>query len=157
MPSTLNAQQQTKSGEASPQVQEVIIRETWPSVTIIPAAAALGQKLIRSIVLAPLGWLLLLPVYFLKVLPFVAKRYTLTNRRIMIRRGLKATPTEEVALDQFDDVRLVESSIDKFFRSATLEILAGGKVVLSLPAVPEADSFRRAVLDTRIAWAPRMR
>jgi hypothetical protein len=98
MPSTLDARQQVATGATPPPAGEVMIREVWPSVTVIPAAAALGQKLIRSIVLAPLGWLLLLPVYFLKILPFVAKRYTLTNRRLMIRRGLKATPAVEVAL-----------------------------------------------------------
>jgi len=154
MPLMLDAAQKGATGVAPAHDGEVMIREVWPSVTIMPAAAALGQKLIRSIVLAPLGWFLLLPIYFLKILPFVAKRYTLTNRRLMIRRGLKATPSHEVSLDQFDDVRLVESSIDKFFRSATLEILSGSSVVLRLPAVPQADSFRRAVLDTRMAWAP---
>ena len=155
MPTMVDARKEVATGMTTPLNEEVMIREVWPSVTAVPAAAALGQKLIRSIVLAPLGWLLLLPVYFLKILPFVAKRYTLTNRRLMIRRGLKATPAQQVTLEQIDDVRLVESSIDKFFRSATLEILSGEKVALSLPAVPEADSFRRAVLDTRIAWAPR--
>jgi uncharacterized membrane protein YdbT with pleckstrin-like domain len=154
MPTTLDARQKVGTGMISPHTGEVMIREVWPSVTAMPAAAALGQKLICSIVLAPLGWLLLLPIYFLKILPFVAKRYTLTNRRLMIRRGLKATPTQQAPLDQIDDVRLVESSIDKFYRSATLEILSGGNVILRLPAVPQADSFRHAILDTRIAWAP---
>jgi uncharacterized membrane protein YdbT with pleckstrin-like domain len=152
MPSMLDAAQKGATGVAPDHDGEVMIREVWPSVTIMPAAAALGQKLICSIVLAPLGWFLLLPIYFLKILPFVAKRYTLTNRRLLIRRGLKATPAQQVPLNQIDDVRLVESSIDKFFRSATLEILSGGNVVLRLPAIPQADSFRRAVLDTRIAW-----
>ena len=135
-------------------VSEKIIREVWPSVTTIPAAAALGKTLIRSIILAPLGWMLLLPIYFLKILPFVAKRYTLTNRRLMIQRGLKPKPSHEVALSEIDDAQIVESTIDTFYRSATLNILTGGKVTLQLPGVPDPESFRLTVLDARTAWAP---
>jgi uncharacterized membrane protein YdbT with pleckstrin-like domain len=135
-------------------VSERTIREVWPSVTNIPAAAALGKMLIRSIILAPLGWMLLLPIYFMKILPFIAKRYTLTNRRLMIQRGLKPKPSHEVALGEFDDVQIVESTIDTFYRSATLNILSGGKLVLQLPGTPDPESFRHAILDARIAWAP---
>ena len=28
----------------------------------------------------------------MKILPYIARRYTLTNRRIMIQRGLKPVP-----------------------------------------------------------------
>jgi uncharacterized membrane protein YdbT with pleckstrin-like domain len=133
---------------------EKVIREVWPSVTVIPAAAALGKTLIRSIVLAPLGWLLLLPIYFLKILPFAAKRYTLTNRRLMIQRGLKPKPSHELALIAIDDAQIVESTIDTFYRSATIDVLSGGKVVLQLPGVPDPESFRHAVLDAHTAWAP---
>jgi Bacterial PH domain len=155
MPSMLDVGQQVATGVVPPQLGEAVIREVWPSVTIVPAAASLGGKLIRSIFLAPLGWLLLLPVYFLKVMPFIARRYTLTNRRLMIRRGIKPASTLEVALGDIDDARLVDSSIDTFFRSGTLEIMSNGKVALTLPAVPDPEAFRRAILDARIAWAPR--
>ena len=155
MPSMLDMGQQVATGVVPPQLGEAVIREVWPSVTIIPTVASLGRKLIRSIFLAPLGWLLLLPVYFLKVLPFIARRYTLTNRRLMVRRGIKAVPSAEVALGYIDDVRLVDSTIDTFFRSATLEIISNGKVALTLPAVSDPEGFRRAILDARIAWAPR--
>ena len=53
---------------------EAMIRDMWPSVTLFPAPAALGKKLMQSIFLAPLGWFLLLPLYFVKVMPFVARR-----------------------------------------------------------------------------------
>src|SRR5437660_3432377 len=133
MSTTTDAPQQAASGSTPPQTAETAIREVWPSVTAVPAAAALGKTLIRSIILAPLGWFLLLPIYFMKVLPFVAKRYTLTNRRIMIRRGLKPKPSVEVALGDFDEVRVVESTIDTFFPAATLDILSVWPVALQLP------------------------
>jgi hypothetical protein len=88
-----------------------MVREVWPSVVEAqPGLAALGQKLISSVFLAPLGWLLLAPLFFKKILPFLSKRYTLTNRRLMIQRGLKPQPVQEVALADIDDVRIAADS-----------------------------------------------
>ena len=69
MPSMLDMGQQVATGVVPPQLGEAVIREVWPSVTIIPAVASLGRKLICSIFLAPLGWLLLLPTSSTKQLP----------------------------------------------------------------------------------------
>jgi hypothetical protein len=137
-----------------PQLGEALIREVFPSVAAMPAVATLGRKLVCSIVLAPAGWALMLPVYFLKILPGVARRYTLTNRRVMLRRGLKPVPSQEVKLSEIDDVRVVKDANTQFFRAATLEIVSGGKVVLTLPGVPEADAFRISILNACKAWAP---
>jgi len=146
---------QPVTGVVPPQVAEANIRTIWPSVTATsPAAAGLGRALTRTIVLAPLAWLLLAPVYFLKVLPFFARRYTLTNRRLMVQRGLKAKPRQEVLLADIDEVRLVEGSYDPFFRSSTMEVVSGGQVVLTLKGVPDPESFRQSVLNATFAWVP---
>src|SRR5262249_53828832 len=128
--------------------------EVWPSVAAHPAVAGLGRALTRTIALAPLAWLLMAPFYFLKVLPFLARRYTLTNRRLMVRRGLKGKPSQEVALADIDEVRLQTDSNSTFFRAGTLEVLSKGKVILTLPGVPEPDSFRHAIINAYKAWVP---
>jgi hypothetical protein len=97
----------------------------------------------------------LAPVYFMKILPFQARRYTLTNRRLMIQRGLGAKASHEVELASISDVRVQEGSYDPFYRTGTLEILSEGKVVMTLEGVPGADSFRHAILNAHAAWAPR--
>jgi uncharacterized membrane protein YdbT with pleckstrin-like domain len=130
------------------------IREIWPSVKRVPAVANLGKLLNNTIVLAPLGWLVMAGVYFGKVLPFVAVRYRLTDKRIMILRGWKGSIRQQVPLAEIDDVQLDPASIDQFFRSANLKIIHGGKAVMTLVAVPDAESFRHAILDARNAWAP---
>jgi hypothetical protein len=140
------------TGLTPPQRGEAMIREAWPGVEDVPAAAGLAHTLMRTIVLAPLGWLLLAPLYFKKVAPVVAKRYTLTNRRLMIRRGWKAKPSHEVALADIDDVRVAAGSISPFYRSATLEVISKGQVALTLRAVKDFESFRRAVLNAKTAW-----
>jgi hypothetical protein len=149
-----NVREQVVTGVVPPQLGEALIREVFPSVAAIPAVATPGRKLICSIVLAPAGWALMLPFYFLKILPGLARRYTLTNRRVMLRRGLKPVPSQEVKLSEIDDVRVVKDANSHFFRAATLEIVSGGKVVLTLPGVPEADAFRISILNACKAWAP---
>ena len=130
------------------------IREIWPTVARAPAIAGLGKLLNNTIVLAPLGWLLMSGVYFGKLLPLIAVRYRLTDKAIMIVRGWKGSVSQQVLLSEIDDVLLEPASIDQFFRSANLEIIHDGKVLMTLTAVPDAESFRHAILDARNAWAP---
>src|SRR5580704_10305842 len=102
-----DVRQQAVTGVFSPHEREAKIRESWPSVARVPAVANLGRLLTRTIILAPLAWLLMSGVYFAKLLPFLMRRYTLTNRRLMIRRGWNGKAAHEVPLDKIDDVRLV--------------------------------------------------
>jgi Bacterial PH domain len=133
---------------------ETRIREIWPSVKRMPAIANLGKMLIKSILLAPLGWLVMSAVYFGKILPFVGVRYKLTDKRLMILHGWGKSPSQEVALSDIDDVQIDVASIDQFFRSADLKIMRAGQVAMTLTAVPDAAAFRHAILDSRNAWVP---
>ena len=148
------ARDQVIPGIGAPGAGEALIREVFTSVAARPAVASLGRMCILSIAFAPLGWGLMLPFYFLKILPGLARRYTLTNRRVMLRRGLKPVASGEVKLSEIDDVRVVTDANSQFFRAATLEIVSDGKVVLTLPGCPEADAFRISILNSCRAWAP---
>jgi hypothetical protein len=142
------------TGVIPPQMAEARIREAWPSVASMPMLAGLGQMLTKTYVLAPLAWLLMSVWYFGKLMPILMRRYTLTNQRLMIRKGWTGKPAAEVPLDKIDDVRIVNDANSDFFRAATLEIVSGGQVAMTLPGVPEADSYRIAVLNARNAWVP---
>jgi hypothetical protein len=145
---------QAITGVMPPAVGEARVREVWPSVAKFSGLASLGKTLTRTILLAPLAWALMALAYFGKVAPLLATRYTLTNRRIMIRRGWSGKPTHEVALADIDDVRVVTDSNSDFFRAGTIEIISKGQVALKLAGIPEPESFRHAILDTRNAWVP---
>lgn len=145
---------QAVSGVIPPQLGEATIRDVRPSVVEASGAvAALGKRLILSIFLAPLGWMVMLPLFLKKLSPFVCRRYTLTNRRLMIQTGLKPSPVEEIPLAEIDEVRIDPASIDSFFRSGDLEIVARGVVKMRLVGVREPESFRRAILNAATAWA----
>jgi hypothetical protein len=143
---------QAVTGLVPPQLGEAKIREAWPSVTAFPALASMGRKLMLTKFLAPFGWFLLLPVYFFKLVPFVATRYTLSNRALMIQKGLKPVPVRSVALTDIEDVQIKTDENTEFFRAATLEIWSKGEVVLTLPGVPEADAFAQAIRNACAAW-----
>jgi hypothetical protein len=145
---------QAITGLTPPQVAEARIRESWPSVARFPALASLGRTLTGTIVLAPLAWLMMSLAYFGKLLPFVARRYTLTNQRVMVRRGLSGTPGDQVPLADIEDVRVETDANSDFFRAANLEILSRGQVALKLTGVPEAEGFREAILNACSAWVP---
>jgi hypothetical protein len=134
--------------------KETRIRMIWPTVARVPAISGLGKLLNNTIILAPLGWLLMSVLYFGKVLPFIGVRYMLTDKAIKILRGWSGSVSQLVPLADIDDVKLDPSTIDQFFRSADLQIISGGKVEMTLSAVPDAESFRHAILDSRNAWAP---
>jgi hypothetical protein len=147
---------QPVTGVTPPQIAEARIREVWPSVASAPAIAGMGRMLTNSFVLAPLGWLIMSVVYFGKLLPFVMRRYRLTNRRVLIRNGWGwgGKISGEVALKDIDDVRVVTDGNSEFFRAGNLEILSGGKVALTLNGIPEPESFRQLILNARNAWVP---
>ena len=164
----IDGRKQIITGVVPPQAGEAMIRELWPSVAAHPAVAGLGKnltqiagKIARTVVLFPVGlaiaavaWVIMAPTYFGKLLPFVAKRYTLTNRRLMIRRGLKPKPSKEVALADIDDIRIVKDANSDFFMSGTVEVISKGQVVLKLPGVPGPEAFRHAILNAVKAWVP---
>jgi hypothetical protein len=144
---------QAVTGVVPPELGEAMIREIRPTVLAGGAGIpTLAKKLIYSIVLAPVGWFLLAPLFAKKMLPFLCPRYTLTNRRLMIQHGLKPSPVQSVELRDIDDVRLVDASRDTFYQSGTLEVVSAGKVVMTLTGVPEPEGFRRAIRSAVSAW-----
>jgi hypothetical protein len=137
-----------------PPAAEAILRVVWPAVTRFPAVATVARLLMRPLVTAPLAGLLLAPFYFGKVLPGFAVRYTLTNRRLAIQRGLQPRSVREVALAEIDDVVIRRDANSAFYRAGTLEVVGRGEIRLVLPGVPYPDAFRQAILHACMAWSP---
>lgn len=152
------------SGVVPPQLQEALIREVWATVAANKTVMSLARRLIRSVILAPLGWLILAPFWakrllgFLPGLSFLTVRYTLTNRRLMIQVGMKPKPRAEISLDQIQDVRVRTDENSEFYVTGDLDILdRDGKVAMTLLGVPEPESFRQSILQAKVAWAPYLR
>jgi hypothetical protein len=145
---------QAVTGVIPPGTAEAQIREVYPSVASMPVVATLGKALMFTYIFAPVSWVVMAGAYFGKLAPFMMRRYCLTNRRVMIRAGWAGKPIKEVLLADVDDVRLVRDGNTDFFRAANIEIIGKGQTLLTLPGVPDPESFRHAILDARNAWVP---
>jgi hypothetical protein len=152
----VDQRRQAVTGLVPPQLGEAMIRDVWPSVVGRWAwFADLAARLSDTIVLRPLVWAFMLgPLFFVKVFPFLGKRYILTNRRLMLVRFGRRNPYREIALEEIEDVRTVPGSYHPYYRAATLEVLSKGQVAFHLYGVPEPESFRLAILNACKAWAP---
>ncbi len=160
MPGLMDLNDQAVNGMTPPQTGEAIIRDIWPSITATPAAGNFARACYKTIVLAPVAWLALAPLYFKKLLGIgplagLAERYRLTNRRLMICKGLKPVPEKEVPLDKIKDARIMPDTYDDFFVTGTLEVLGEGSTTLmTLVGVPEPESVRQSIVQAAMAWGP---
>jgi hypothetical protein len=152
---------QAVTGVVAPSVGEAHLRDAWPSVASMPAKAALARRCYQSVLFAPIGWLVLAPFLVKRLIGFLpgcsglVTRYRLTNRRLMVCKGYQAKPVQEVALDQIKDVRLQTDEVSDYFFAGTLEVIGpGGQLVMTLPGVREAESFRHSILQAAAAWGP---
>jgi hypothetical protein len=86
------------AGVVPSEMKEVTVMTVWPSVAKYGLGLALGQAYaIRwpdvyifrlGNLLALLAIPLSLPLFFLRIAPGIGTRYRLTNRRIIVERGL---------------------------------------------------------------------
>jgi len=105
---------QAIAGVAPPELSEVTIMTVWPSVGGTPLGRALGRLfMIRAgfwhiftvgNLLALAAIPLAIPLYFVKFAPWDCRRFRLTNRRVIIEKGLQAAAERSLPLDQFDAV-----------------------------------------------------
>jgi hypothetical protein len=164
MPSPGRLDQQAITGVVGPKQGEALIREVWATIAANAPATTLARKLIKTVVLAPIGWLLIAPVFgmrflgFLPGLSFLTVKYTLTNRRLMVRKGMKPKPVKEIPLNEIGDVRVVPDANSEFYGTAKLEVLHhDGSVGLTMPGVADPESFRQMILQARDAWGPMLK
>jgi hypothetical protein len=170
---------QAVRGVTAPATAEARIASRYPAVSRFPfvskPAAAL-QEIAKNLIVAsiklpwplaalallitlPLGtliglaaWAMLAPFYFMKILPIFMTRYVVTNKRVMIQKGWSQQPAGEASLLEMDEVRIVPGSEQPFYLSADLEFVGDGKVLLTMPGVPEFQQFKINVESAYLAW-----
>ena len=146
---------QAIAGIAPPEEDEVTIMTVWPSV----AYRGLGRRLgslysikfpdiyifrlgnLLALMLVPLS----LALYFSRVLPFMGHRYTLTNRRVVVKTGLTGVDKEgatSIPLDSFDNIRVVRQPGDEWYDSGNLNFYQQETLVGQLIGVSRPDAFR---------------
>jgi hypothetical protein len=138
-----------------------------PSVTIWPTIGALpAGRLVGRLAETRLGWgewftvgkllaLATIPislsVFCWQLMPYVCRRYTLTNRRILIRRGLLPADEHWISLDEFDAVAIDVLPGQDWLHAGDVVFKRAGNEVLRLPGVSRPEVFRHMCLTTQEA------
>ncbi len=144
-------------------VPEIPAMTVWPSMAAFPLGRKVGQLCSIStgvgkfFTVGKLMALATIPVslalFFWRLAPWVARRYTLTDRRVLIRVGLGGADGESIALRDFDAIDVEILTGQEFLRSGDLVFRSEGKEVFRLPGVQHPEGFRRACLRGQQALA----
>ena len=153
--------QQPITGVMPSELSEVTCKVVWPTIGAMRAGRLVGQlsdlrmgvgefftlgKLMAlatiPISLAVFGW---------QLMPIVCRRYTLTNRRIIIRKGLMAVDGVWISLDDFDAIKIEVLPGQQWLHAGDLVFLHGDQEVLRLPGVSRPEAFRHVCLNARTA------
>jgi hypothetical protein len=143
------------------ELSEVTCKVVWPTI----AATRLG-RVVGQLAALRIGWgefftlgkllavatiPLSLLVFAWQLMPVVCRRYTLTNRRIVIRKGLLPADGRWISLDDFDAVDVEVLPGQAWFHAGDLVFRRGGIEVLRLAGVSRPDTLRQVCLTARSA------
>ncbi|MCC7085656.1 MAG: PH domain-containing protein [Pirellulales bacterium] len=152
---------QAIAGIAPSQTSEVTVTVEWPTI----AATGLGRFLGRLYAIKcgfwifTLGRLLMgmtIPVglflYFWMLAPWNLQRYRLTNRRVILEKGLKFRPEMFVDLDRFDSIDIDIRPGQGWYPAGDLIFKLGPVQTFRLEGVGYPDTFRAICLKSRQAY-----
>jgi hypothetical protein len=149
------------AGVAPSELSEVTCKVVWPTIGATPAGRFVGRLAAVRIgwgEFFTLGKLLAaatipvsLAVFCWQLLPYVCRRYTLTNRRIIIRKGLMAVDQRWIGLDEFDAVDSQVLPGQDWLHAGDLIFRRGGQEILRLAGVPRPEILRQVCMAARTA------
>lgn len=150
------------AGVVPPEVQEATIMVIWPSVSKFALGKQLGKLYaIRwpDVYIFRLGNLLALMciplalvLYFLRIAPGIGIRYRLTNRRIVVERGLTGKEEKWVELDRFDQIEIEVQPGQEWYHAGDLVFKHGKVETFRLEGVSRPEAFRATCLKAHLAY-----
>ena len=152
---------QANSDTAPPQQPEVTAMVVWPTI----GATALGRWVGRMcgvkigfggfFTLGKLFALATIPVslavFAWQLMPLVCRRYRLTDRRIIVQKGLGAIDGRAIGLDEFDAIDVEVLPGQQWLHAGELLFKREGTEVFRLSGVSRAEVFGRICLEVRAA------
>jgi hypothetical protein len=82
----------------------------------------------------------------------IIRRYTLTNRRVVVQRGLKATAETWVELDRFDTIEVEILPGQEWYPAGNLIFRRGPIETFRLDGVSRPETFRQTCLKARLGY-----
>jgi hypothetical protein len=146
------------AGKSHLERSETRSKVVWPAIGATPAGRFVGRLCANRVGVGGfnLGKLLALAtipvslaVFAWQLLPVVMRRYCLTDRRVIVEKGLARVEERSIGLDHFDalEIRLLPGQ--EWLRCGDVIFLCGGREVFRLPGVPRPQTFRELCLKQR--------
>jgi hypothetical protein len=152
---------QPAAGLMPSDIAEVTCKVVWPTIGATAAGRLVGRLadvrigVGRFFTLGKLLALATIPisvaVFAWQLMPYVCRRYALTNRRIIIRKGLMPVDERWIDLDEFETIDLEILPGQHWLHAGNLIFRHGGQEVLHLAGVSRPEIFRHVCQSARDA------
>lgn len=153
---------QAIAGVTPAEVKEVTVTTVWPS----NAQYALGRFLGKLYAirfpdfyffrLGNLIALLSIPIalvlFFMRIAPGIGRRYRVTNRRILVEKGLRGVPEKSVDLDRFDAIDVIVQPGQEWYYAGDLVFRKGNVETFRLDGVSRPEAFKAICLKASQAY-----
>jgi hypothetical protein len=149
------------AGVMPSELAEAPCKAVWPTIGATDAGRWVGQLAASRIGIGgffTLGKLLALAtipvslaVFGWQLMPWAYRRYVLTNRRVVVRLGLRPRDERWIDLDDFDRIDTEVMPGQQWLHSGDLVFRHGTNEVFRLPGVPRAEVFRQVCLAAQSA------
>jgi hypothetical protein len=149
------------AGVTPSELAEVTCKVVWPTI-----GATRAGRLVGRLAAVRLGWgefftlgkllaLATIPisvaVFGWQLMPVVCRRYALSNRRIIIRKGLMPVDEHWIGLDEFDTVDVEILPGQQWLHAGELVFKHAGNEVLRLSGVSRPDVFQHVCQTAQTA------
>lgn len=133
----------------------------WPTLGAHPLGRLLGRLYGIDIgpgmftlgkLIALLSIPIALPLFFLMVNPLTSRRYTLTNRRVLIQRGSRIRDERWVELGRFDSIEVVVQPGQAWYPAGDLIFRNGAIETFRLEGVSRPETFKRTCIKARMGY-----
>lgn len=148
-------------GVVPPGVAEATIHVIRPSMAAYPVGRFIGRMCsiqagvggiltvgnLMALALIPLA----LAIYLRNLGPWFACRYRLTNRRLILERGMTNEPERWVSLDDFDNIEIKTLPGQEWYPAGELIFRKGTIETFRLSGVRNPEAFRQVCLKAQRA------
>jgi hypothetical protein len=142
-------------------MKEATVMTVWPTIAYFPEGRLLGRLYENDIgfgniftlgkLIAVLSIPIALALFFRGLSPFTCRRYRITNRRLLILKGLSGVEDRFVSLDDFDAIDVVTRPGYAWYYAGDMIFRKGNVETFRLHAVPRPESFKHVCLKTQRA------
>jgi hypothetical protein len=155
------AMKQPIAGVTPPDRQEVTVMTVFPTLGAYAPGRLMGRLCgIRAgfgfFTLGKLLALLLIPfamgLFVVSLLPPVIRRYRLTNRRVVVQKGIRPVDERWVDFDRFDSIEVEVLPGQEWYPAGDLIFRNGTIETFRLAGVSRPQTFRHTCLAARAGY-----